>query len=163
MPPSQDSVMYIIVKTVCHLSVCLYVHDFIMNIENTTCCRLYLIWLDLFLKTIFYDVVIIQQKRYWCTSVSSLVFYNIKVLKELEHRKLGWKVFILKYDLGKSLSKEMWCKMADTKQFLTTYFKRWKMHVRVIWGKSFFVLGQENDFPSYEWYIGNVLVCAHFL
>ena len=26
-------------------------------------------------------------------------------LKELEHRKLGWKVFILKYDLGKSLSK----------------------------------------------------------
>jgi len=29
-------------------------------------------------------------------------------LKELEHRKLGWKVFILIYDLGKSLSKEMW-------------------------------------------------------
>jgi len=37
-------------------------------------------------------------------------------LKELEHRKLGWKVLILKYDLGKSLSKEMWCKMADTKK-----------------------------------------------
>jgi len=36
------------------------------------------------------------------------------VLKELEHRQLGWKVLILKYDLGKSLSKEMWCKMADT-------------------------------------------------
>ena len=36
------------------------------------------------------------------------------LLKELEHRKLGWKVFILKYDVGKSLSKEMWCKMADT-------------------------------------------------
>jgi len=28
-------------------------------------------------------------------------------LKELEHRKLGSKVLILKYDLGKSLSKEM--------------------------------------------------------
>jgi len=36
-------------------------------------------------------------------------------LKELEHRKLGWKVLILKYDLGKSLNKEMWCKMTDTK------------------------------------------------
>jgi len=39
-----------------------------------------------------------------------------RALKELEHRKLGWKVLILKYDLGKSLSKEMWCKMADTKK-----------------------------------------------
>jgi len=28
-------------------------------------------------------------------------------LKELEHRKLGLKVLILKYDLGKSLNKEM--------------------------------------------------------
>ena len=42
------------------------------------------------------------------------VFIKIGLLKELEHRKLGWKVLILKYDLGKSLSKEMWCKMADT-------------------------------------------------
>ena len=41
---------------------------------------------------------------------------NFSGLKELEHRKLGWKVLtsILKYDLGKSLSKEMWCRMADT-------------------------------------------------
>jgi len=45
-------------------------------------------------------------------------------LKELEHRKLGWKVLILKYDLGKSLTNEMWCKMADTKNKFTTYFKR---------------------------------------
>jgi len=30
-------------------------------------------------------------------------------------QKMGWKVLILKYDLDKSLSKEMWCKMADTK------------------------------------------------
>jgi len=37
-------------------------------------------------------------------------------LKELEHRKLGWKVLILKCYLGKSLSKEMWCKMADPKK-----------------------------------------------
>jgi len=35
-------------------------------------------------------------------------------LKELEHRQLGWKELILKYDLSKSLSKEMWCEMADT-------------------------------------------------
>ena len=38
------------------------------------------------------------------------------ILKEQEHRKLGWKVLILKYYLGKSLSKEMWCKMVDTKK-----------------------------------------------
>ena len=43
-------------------------------------------------------------------------------LKELEHRKLGWKVFILKYDLGKSVSKEMWCKMADTKNNFDNIF-----------------------------------------
>jgi len=43
-------------------------------------------------------------------------------LKELEHRKLGWKVLTLKYDLGKSLRKEMWYKMADTKIFLDYIF-----------------------------------------
>jgi len=32
------------------------------------------------------------------------LFYG---LKELEHRKLGLKVLIIKYDLGRSLSKEM--------------------------------------------------------
>jgi len=68
-------------------------------------------------------------------------------LKELEHIRFGWKVLVLKYDLGKSASKEMWCKMADTKKSLTTYFKGWKMHV--IWGKSFLCpLRQGNDFPS---------------
>ena len=40
----------------------------------------------------------------------------LQTLKELEHRKMGWKVLILKYDVGKSLSKEMWCKMTDTKK-----------------------------------------------
>jgi len=29
------------------------------------------------------------------------------ILKELEHRKLGWKVLILKYDLGKKCV-EIW-------------------------------------------------------
>jgi len=38
------------------------------------------------------------------------------MLKELEHRQLGWKALILKYALGKNLSKEMWSKMADTKK-----------------------------------------------
>ena len=40
--------------------------------------------------------------------------FLLSILKELEHRQLGWKVLILKYDLGKSPSKEMWCKIADT-------------------------------------------------
>ena len=30
-------------------------------------------------------------------------------------QQFGLKVLTLKYDLGKSLTKEMWCKMADTK------------------------------------------------
>ena len=47
-------------------------------------------------------------------------------LKELEHKRLGWKVLILKYDLGQSLSKEMWCKMTDTKTFLDYIFKKMK-------------------------------------
>ena len=73
---------------------------------------------------------------------------------------MGWKVLILKYDLGKSLSKEMWCEMADTETELTTYFKRWKMHV--IWGKSFFVFVDKKIIsPHNEWYIGSVLVWAH--
>ena len=46
----------------------------------------------------------------------------ISSLNELEHRKLGWNVHILKYDLGKSLSKEMWCKMADTKKRIDYMF-----------------------------------------
>jgi len=44
-------------------------------------------------------------------------------LKELEHKQLGWKVLIQKYDLGKSLSKEIWCKMADTNKNLDNIFK----------------------------------------
>jgi len=47
---------------------------------------------------------------------------SIISLKELEHRKLGWKVFILKYDLGKTICKEMWCKIADTKAFIDYIF-----------------------------------------
>jgi len=42
----------------------------------------------------------------------------------LEHRKLGWKVIILKHYLCKSLSKELWCKMADTKTFVDYIFKK---------------------------------------
>jgi len=80
---------------------------------------------DIFLLKYFTEVV---------NTVCTLVMYTL-YLKELEHRKLGWKVLILEYDICKSLSNEMWCKMADTKNILTTYFKRWKMHV--IWGKSF--------------------------
>jgi len=48
------------------------------------------------------------------------------ILNELEHRQVGWKVLILKYDLGKSLGKEMWCKMADTKTHLLHILKHEK-------------------------------------
>jgi len=69
----------------------------------------------------------------WC----NLVCYHIWKVgsKVLEHRQFGWKVLISKYDLGKSLSKEMWCKMADTKMCSLHILKDEKMHV--LWGKSF--------------------------
>jgi len=44
------------------------------------------------------------------------MFFKIQKMPLKEHRKLGWKVFTLKYDLRKSLSKEMWYKMTDTKK-----------------------------------------------
>jgi len=44
-------------------------------------------------------------------------FYAKINLKGARAQKIGLKsTYILKYDLGKSLSKEMWCKMADTKK-----------------------------------------------
>jgi len=53
-----------------------------------------------------------------------LSFNGNITLKEREQRKMGWKVLILKYDLpvGKSLSKEMWCKMVDNKQTFNYIF-----------------------------------------
>jgi len=90
----------------------------------------------------------------WC--YGSCVYLSVP-LKELEHRKLGWKVLILKSDLCKSFSKEMWCKMADTEINFTTYFKRWKMHV--IWGKSFLCRLARKWFPLI---MNSILVCAHF-
>ena len=41
---------------------------------------------------------------------------------------MGWKILILKYDFGKSLSKEMWRKIADTKTFLDYKFKKMKKY-----------------------------------
>ena len=37
-------------------------------------------------------------------------------IKGARAQKIRLKVLFLKYDLGKTLSKEMWCKMADTKK-----------------------------------------------
>jgi len=85
----------------------------------------------------------------------------MSALKELEHRKLGWKVFILKYDLGKSLSKEMSWKMADTKTFLDFIFKKMK-NARIMRSTLFVSVDKKMIFPLNEWYIGNVLICAHF-
>ena len=65
-----------------------------------------------------------------CTSKVQFV-----VIKELEHRQLDLQVRILIYELGKSLSKNCDVKWLTLKHFLTTYLKRWKMHV--LWGKSF--------------------------
>jgi len=65
----------------------------------------------------------------------------------LEHRKLGWKVLILKYDLGKSFSKEMWCKVAHTKKnFWLPMLKDEKCMLYEV--NPFYVRWQENDFPS---------------
>jgi len=44
------------------------------------------------------------------------------VFKGARAQKMGWKVLILKYDLGKSLSKQMWCKMADIKKYFDYIF-----------------------------------------
>ena len=46
-------------------------------------------------------------------------------IKVARVQKLGWKVLILKYDLGRSLRKEMWCNMADTKK-IDYIFKKMK-------------------------------------
>jgi len=54
--------------------------------------------------------------------IAKRILVEDKILKELEHRKLGWKVLFLKYDLGTSLSKEMWCEMADTKKMFDYIF-----------------------------------------
>ena len=40
----------------------------------------------------------------YCRGTGRTILAKLKVL---EHRKLGWKVLILKNDLGKSLSNEM--------------------------------------------------------
>jgi len=55
-------------------------------------------------------------------------YSNLVNFKGARAQKIGLKVLILKYDLGKSLPKEMWCEMADTKN-VTTYFKSKKVHV----------------------------------
>ena len=39
---------------------------------------------------------------------------------------MGWKVLNLKYNKGKSLNKEMWWDMADTKTFLEYIFEKMK-------------------------------------
>ena len=38
------------------------------------------------------------------------------MFKGARAQKIGLKTIYLKYDLGKSLSKKMWCKMVDTKK-----------------------------------------------
>ena len=60
----------------------------------------------------FYTHTCIICCQWWQNSFNCVLVLSL--LKE--HRKLGWTVLILKYDLGKSLSKETWCKMADTKK-----------------------------------------------
>jgi len=75
--------------------------------------------------------------------------------------KLGWKVHILKYNLGKSLSKEMWCKMADTNNNFYHILKT----IKIACNKRkilFASVDTKMISPYNELYIGNVLVCAHF-
>jgi len=42
--------------------------------------------------------------------------------KGVRAQKIGLKSTYLKYDLSKSLRKEMWCKMADTKTYFDNIF-----------------------------------------
>jgi len=58
-------------------------------------------------KLIVSSSILLQKVFYGYFVSKTSENYIIVVLKELEHRKLGWKVLILKYDLGKGLSKEM--------------------------------------------------------
>ena len=60
------------------------------------------------------------------------------------------------------LAKKCDVKWLTLKQILTTYFKRWKMHVIKV--NPFCVRGQDKKMisPHNEWYIGNVQFCAHF-
>ena len=100
--------------------------------------------------------------RALCIIYYTCIIYILSLLlKELEHRILGWKVLILKYDLGKSLNKEMWCKMADTKKFLDYIFKKM---INAFYMRNIFFVSMDKKMisPHNEWYIGNVLVCAHF-
>jgi len=90
-----------------------------------------------------------------CMVITIIIF--IANLKELEHRKLGWNV-ILKYDLCKSLSKDFDVKWLTLKFLLTSYLKRWKMHV--IWGKSFLCPWTRKWFPLI---MNNILEISWFL
>ena len=57
---------------------------------------------------------------------SSAQIFCIVNVKGAKAQKIWLKILILKYDLSKSLSKEMWCKMADTKKFVDFIYKKIK-------------------------------------
>ena len=61
------------------------------------------------LRSVSVDVQNDVGERDWLVLIVEidLSVHECVCLKELEHRKLGWKVIILKYDLRKSLSKEI--------------------------------------------------------
>ena len=111
------------------------------------------------MKLVFKSKVMVV--RVWKRNCTILKPCHLRMmLKELEHRKLGWKVLILKYDLGKSLSKEMWCKMADIKnKWLHILKDKNACNMRSI---LFVSVDKKMIYPHNELYIGNVLVCAHF-
>ena len=90
-------------------------------------CNNVFIFVDFISVIIIKEDLFLPQNYYTELFVYNLVFsfYHFLAniyLKELEHRQLGWKVIIFKFDLGKSLSKEMWCKMADTKKYFDYIF-----------------------------------------
>jgi len=73
-------------------------------------------------------------------------------LKGPDHRILGWKVLINKYNVDMSLSEERWCWMSDSLNIMTIYFKRSNMHTN--WGKFFFCpMDKKMIPPNIEWCI----------
>jgi len=93
-----------------------------------------------------------------CTGCSLCRCFDFK---EARAQKIELKSTYLKIWLEvRVLAKKFGVKWHALKHFLTTYLKRWKMHV--IWGKSVLCPWTKMISPHNKWYIGNVLVCAHF-
>jgi len=102
-----------------------------------------------------------QAECTWWMEVCSIWPVLLFYIKEARAQKIGLKS-ILKYDLCKSLSKELCCKMADTKTFVDYIFEKMKNACNLRYRNSFLCRWTRKWPPHNEWYIENVLDCEHF-